>query len=297
MTTTSQPTRSVPVERPGVDLLAGWWLQVVLHALAAVLTSTVLLGPLVVDLLDYRVSHLLRSQLIGADAVSGLVAVPLLLYGGWLCRHGRPAGPLLLLAPASYTAYLTVEAVLSADPTRPGNQERYFPLLLVQLLLALAVAVLAWRAADPSRLAALPTRRRHLLGSSLLVLAAALVLGRYLPTLADVMSAHPTDADYLAGPTVFWTVALEDLGFCIPALIVAGIATLRSRGPAVPVLAYAGAGWLLLIGLAVLAMATSSLLAGDSGVGFADLAVLGTLATCSAVPATLLAGMFRHRRT
>jgi hypothetical protein len=40
-----------------------------------------------------------------------------------------------------------------------------------------------------------------------------MVIGRYLSGLGDAMSSHPTGADYLSGPTLFWTIALEDLGF------------------------------------------------------------------------------------
>jgi hypothetical protein len=100
------------------------------------------------------------------------------------------------------------------------------------------------------------TRRGRAAGALLVALGGFLVLGRYLPGLADAIRAKPADAGYLAGPGIFWTIALEDLGIVIPAMIAVGIGMWRGSRWAARA-SFALAGWAALVPVAVASMSAA----------------------------------------
>jgi hypothetical protein len=256
-----------------------------LFALGAELLLTSLLGPLALGVIDYRVSELMGSQLTGVDAVSlGLVA-PLSVLIGLLAMGGHPAAPALALAPAGYSLYFVAETVLGPDYLRiPGNNERYFPLFLTTFLLAGAVAVGSWNLIDPAQLSSIPRSRSRVVGGLLISLGGMLILGRYLPGLADAMRTAPSNSDYLAGPTIFWTVALEDLGIVIPAMIMVGLG-MWSANPRVSRAGYAVIGWAALVPPTVAAMAVAMYLDDQPSASKAAIGLLSGMAAAFLVPA------------
>lgn len=88
------------------------WLTAGLVALASALAANSLVGPLVADLVSYPFSQTLVYQTIGLEAVTLAVVVPWSLAAAALVRRGHRAGPLLAIAPSSYTVYMFAQYVL-----------------------------------------------------------------------------------------------------------------------------------------------------------------------------------------
>lgn len=263
------------------------WLGGGLLALGAGLAATSVLGPLVTGVIKYRVTDLMVSQLKGADAVSLFVVAPGCIALGIAALRGHRMAAPLALGPAAYTVYMAAEVIIGPDYAGiPGNVERFFPLLIGLFAGAGAVAVAAWTMTEPSALPALSVRRARVTGGVLVVAAVLLMVGRYVPALSDVMSDHPASAAYLASPTIFWTIALEDLGIVIPTMFVAGIGTWRRDRWAARA-RVAVVGWSALVPPAVVTMAIFMYADGQPTASLPDIAVLSALALVMLVPAVL----------
>jgi hypothetical protein len=187
-----------------------------------------MLGPLVFDVLRYRTSDTTVNQVMGGDLAGLVVVAPTALVAGAMLWRGHHAGPVVALAPALWAVYMYAQLIVGQEYLQlPGNNERFFPLLLALFVTGEAVAVLAWRAVDAGRLPALPQRLERTAGVVLLVLAAFLVVGLHLPSLVDAMAVEPTSIEYTSSPTAFWIVKLMDLGIIVPAAVVIGVGLLR----------------------------------------------------------------------
>ena len=262
-------------------------LSLSLVALGVALAVIAILGPLVLDVIRYRVSGRMLSQLRGADTVSLFVVAPLSLIIGLLAHRGHRAAPALALGPAAYTLYMVAEAIVGPDYVRTaGNDERFFPLLLATFVLAGAVALRAWSLIDPPGQARSCRGRERAVGGLLVGLGVFLVLGRYVPALADAMRARPSSADYLAGPTIFWTIALEDLGIVIPGLLVVGLGMWRGSQWAARA-SFVVVGWAALVPLAVAAMGVTMYLDRQPSASAASLGLLGGMAVVFMLPAAI----------
>jgi hypothetical protein len=263
------------------------WLSSGLFLLGSLLAATSSLGPLGFDAIHYRVSSLMRSQLEGVDATSLLVAAPLCVVLGVLAARRHRAVPALALAPALYTLYMVTETITGPDYAGThGNNERYFPLFICMFVLAAAVTVGAWQLIDPGQRSVNASPRIRVAGGLLVLLGVLLVIGRYLPTLGRVAQGEPASADYLAGPSVFWTVALEDLGIVIPAMITAGLGMWRSA-PWVGRLRYAVVGWAALVPLSVAVMAIAMYLDDQPTASLSSIALLSGMAAVFLIPAAI----------
>src|SRR4051794_26489971 len=106
-------------------------LGICLLALAGALVAVSVLGPLAVGVIHWRIAATIRSQLYGLDAVSLIVVAPVAALAGLMLLRGRTLGALLGLASAAYAVYMVPQYVLGPDYAHlPGNNERWFPLLL-----------------------------------------------------------------------------------------------------------------------------------------------------------------------
>jgi hypothetical protein len=274
----SPPTRAPQVagDGHGARTAGRSWLGAALLAVAGCVASLSLLGPLVTGVIDYRITDLVLSQLIGLDAVSLALVAPLAALAGVLTLRGHALGPVLALGPAAYVAYMVPQYVLGPDYLNlAGNNERFFGLLLALFVLGVCGAITAWAAIDLSRLPVSNARER-LVGRVLLPIAAVMVFGRYALALADWMSATPTAKDYLAGPTFGWTIALLDLGLALPASVAVCIGVRRDARWAQKGL-YAIVAWYALVGTAVAAMAISMYVRDDSTMFAAQMAIMSVL--------------------
>jgi len=226
-----------------------------LLTLGAAMASVAVLGPLVFDVLRYRISATSLNQIIGGDAAALAVVVPITVAVGVLAIRGHRAAPVLALAPSIFVVYTYTQLIIGNEYLRlPGNVERFFPLLLAVFILAGAVALRAWNSVPAEQLPPTSAGVDRTAGTLLLVIAVFVVVGLHLPNYLDAMRDHPGTVQYLSSPTAFWLVKFMDLGIVVPAAIAVGIATLRHRQWArKPVYALLGA--YTLIGASVAAMA------------------------------------------
>lgn len=75
-------------------------LAVVLFALGLGVATASLLGPLVMDMIQFHVVDDVLNQVIGGDLVGLVLVAPVALAAGVLVWRGHRAGPILALAPA-----------------------------------------------------------------------------------------------------------------------------------------------------------------------------------------------------
>ncbi|HZP73699.1 MAG TPA: hypothetical protein VFA97_10010 [Gaiellaceae bacterium] len=248
-----------------------------LLALALGLALVSVLGPLVLDVIHYRVSETVRDQTVGLDLASLALVAPLTLGVAVLTLRRHPAAPALTLGPAAYAAYMLAQYVLGPEYVRiPGNNERFFLLFLALFVLAGFVGVCAWSMLDVSALPAIDERRARRIGRYLLPLLALAVFGRYLPALVDASGNNPS-AGYRAGPTFFWTIALLDLGVFLPTLLATAVG-LRHGRPWARKTLWLVSGWLALVGPAVCAMAAAMEIKHDPGSSPGGVVLTGALA-------------------
>jgi hypothetical protein len=99
---TPPPTRAPRVagDGHGARTAGRSWLGAALLAVAGCVAALSLLGPLVIGIIDYRITDLVLSQLIGLDAVSLALVAPLAALAGVLTLRGHALGPVLALVPA-----------------------------------------------------------------------------------------------------------------------------------------------------------------------------------------------------
>lgn len=263
-------------------------------ALGAGVALIAVLGPLLLGVIDYPVSQLMLNQLKGAQAAELVVIAPLGVLAGVMTLRGHRAGPALCLGPAIYAMYMLAEMVVGPEYLRrAGNSQRFFPLLLGVFVLAGIVAVSAWRAIE-DRAAPLSRGRQRLLGRFLLPVGAFLVFSRYIPILMDVMGGRPTLPDYVEGPTIFWTIALEDLGIGLPAIVAACVLLAGAR-PGAMRLAYAVTGYLALVGASVAGMSIVMFVRDDPASSVTNLIMMTSFAAMFAGLAALVhAPLFRY---
>jgi hypothetical protein len=247
---------------------------------ALVVTSSVL-GPLVLDVLHYRTSASGLDQIRGSDLAALAVMAPLCVWVGKLARDGHPAAPLLALAPAGFSVYIWSQLLLGSEWGRlPGNVEWFAPLLLGVVGVGVAVAVRATRALRAQPGLRWSRRMERATGVLMLVVAGFVVVGIHLRDLVDALQDHPVGVALLSTPNAFWVVKAMDLGIIAPASLLMGIGLLRrrswARAPAAAVL-----GGYALLGWSVAAMGWSMVLGGavDASLGLC----IGSTAVAAAV--------------
>jgi hypothetical protein len=266
-----------PIEHPPGDrLLAG-----LLVAQGALVVTSSVLGPLVLDVLHYRTSASGLDQIRGSDLAALAVMAPLCVWIGTLARDGHPAAPLLALAPAGFSVYIWTQLLFGSEFGRlPGNVEWFAPLLLAVVGVGMAVAVRATRALRAQPRLRWSRRMERATGVLMLVVAGFVVVGIHLSDLIDALRDHPVGVGLLTTPNAFWVVKAMDLGLIAPASLLMGIGLLRrrswARAPASAVL-----GGYALLGWSVAAMGWSMVRGGavDASLGIS----IGSTAVAAAV--------------
>jgi len=238
------------------------WLGGGLILLGAVVAASALLGPLVVGAIRYRTSDTTLNQIIGGDAAALVVVAPFCVLVGVLALRGHSAAPMLAVPPAVFATYTFTQLVVGQEYLRrPGNNERFFPLLLAGFVLGGAITVVAWRAIDETRLPA-PSRWVRRAAITTLFAVAVFLAGQHLPSLIDAWHDVPTRTEYLSSPTPFWLVKLMDLGIVVPAALATAIGSIRGAGWARRPM-YAIVGAYALLGASVAGMGITMLVNGD----------------------------------
>ena len=248
-------TKHGPADPAGRSSLREVWLPVSLFLLSLGLVVNVALGPLGAETIRYHFSTSMRNQLIGLDAVTLLVVVPMALVVGVMAWRRHPSASVLAIAPGLFVAYMLPQYIVGPDYLNlPGNNQRFFLLHLSLFVLGVAVAVIGWTTIDDDRLPDVSDGAAYLASRVLFVGALFLVVALHLPGIIDALSATPTNAAFRDSPTAFYVVKLMDLGLIVPASIVVGVG-LSHRRPWATKMMYPLIGWLALDAIAVSAMA------------------------------------------
>jgi hypothetical protein len=274
MTTTERPPvseRSVP-PRSGVRPATRRGLAVALVVLAAGLLLNTLLGPLVLDVLDYPVSTTVENQLIGLELVTVCLVAPLCLVAARLALRGhRAAGP-VAVGPAAYTAYMFVQYVVGPRYTTYGAG---VILHLGLFTLGLGTAIAAWVLATRSDLPALGAHRRA--HAVVLGLLAAFVLSRYVGLLVGALGHHGIPAEFAGEASFYWSIVLLDLGVVVPATVAAAVAVWRDQRVAAAA-RYGVVGWFALVPPSVASMGVAMVARDDPYAAPAQVVVLTVVA-------------------
>ena len=139
-----------------------------------------LLGPLMLDVIQYRNSPAAIRQLQGGEVISLLAAAPLAIVSGLVWHRRRTLAAALAIGPGLYAVYMYVQYVLAGQYDRyAGNVERFFPLFLTLIILGWITALRGWSVLGGDRGGAVPMparRIRRTLGG--LLLAIGLLYGR-----------------------------------------------------------------------------------------------------------------------
>ncbi len=225
--------------------------------LALGVAAAAVLGPLGLGLIQWRVSANALNQTLGADAAMLVLVAPVALAAAWLWRRGHRLAAPLALGAGPATLYYAAAAVLGADYTRyPGNNERFFLLYLVLVMLSWLITARAWAALDlqPPRP---PSWLMRSLGTVLIAGASAIGLA-WITQLVElaVTGALSSPADALAyaeAPSAFWLIRLVDLGVIVPICLATGAGLWRDSATALRA-AYGVASFMTLQATSVLAM-------------------------------------------
>lgn len=263
MTTTTRPS-TTDTTLPAATLPRGRrWLGAGLIVLGLGAALVALLGPLVLEVIEYHASEGAVNQVAGGDVAGLFLVAPVSIFAGALTWRGRIVGPVLGMGPAVYALYMYSQLALGGDVSRyPGNSELFFPLYLGLFLLGGAIAVSSWQAVETRMLAAASRWVDRAVAVFFLVVAFFLVFGLHLPGLMDAWRLEPTSAEYLADPVVFWLVKFMDLGLVVPGLVAVGVGILRGTTWAAKV-KYAAVGWVALLASSVAGMAIVMQATGD----------------------------------
>jgi hypothetical protein len=254
-----------------------------LALLALALIANVLLGPIGLGAIEWRVSANLLNQTYGADAATLVLTAPTALAAAWLWwRRQRLAGPLALGAGLA-ALYYGVAELLGPDYIRyAGNNERYALLFLAVIILSWLVVARAWAALDP-----VPPRPPAWLARSLaivLVLGAALIGIAWLAQLLGIALTGAVTQEYLEAPSAFWTIRIVDLGFVVPICLGVGVGFWRGNATARKA-AYGVVAFMVLQATSVLAMGSVMLWRDDPTASpslvYALVPITLALATCA----------------
>jgi hypothetical protein len=236
-----------------------------LVSLAFVLATIVLLGPLGAGVIQWRVSAIGINQTYGADGVSLALVAPSALLAAWMWWRGRRLGAPIALGVGRATLYYAIASVLGADYARyGGNNERFFPMLLIAIVLSWTIAVRAWAALE-GQPAAPPRWLTRSLGIVLLLGSVTIGLAWIRQIVDLTVYGALTGADALAyadAPGAFWLVRIVDLGFIIPMCLATGVGLWRDSAIAIKA-AYGVLAFMTLQASSVLAMGTIMIWRGD----------------------------------
>lgn len=284
MTTTERPTGSRPSAPPRLahPSRREEGLAIALVALAAGLLLNTLLGPLVLDVLDYPVSATIENQLIGLELVTVVLVAPSCLVAAGLALRGhRAAGP-LAIGPAAYTAYMFVQYVVGPRYTTYGAGVL---LHLGLFVLGLATAIAAWGLTTHSDL---PTpvahRRAH---AVVLGVLAAFVLSRYAGLVLGTVDHQRIPAEFTTEPAFYWSIVLLDLGVVVPATVAAAVAVWRGTRLAVAA-RFGVVGWFALVPPSVASMGAVMVARDDPYAAPGQVVVLTAVAVLFALYAVVV---------
>ena len=253
-------------------------------ALAALLLTNAMLGPIGVGLVDYPLATSLFNQLVGLELVTVTLVVPTLVAAAVLAHRGHPAASLLGIGPCGYAAYMFVQYVVGPD------RVTYSAAVLIHLVVfsaATALCAWSWSLARGTVWPRPDAHQRRRWGLLLLGLG-AFVLLRYLPLFVGSVTEEAIPREFVEEPAFFWSIVLLDLGLVVPATVAAAMADLRGSSLAVPA-THAVVGWFALVPPSVAAMAAVMVVRDDP---YASVPTLVLLVVTSIITTAVAVRMF-----
>jgi len=265
------------------------WMAVALFALSGALAANAILGPLLLDVVDYPFSETVRNQAIGLEAVTLLLVVPWAVFAGGLALRGHALAPVLAIPPGGYAAYMMVQYIVGPNYVEHAG---VIPLHLAIFILGVVISVAGWALQPNAAFRGSLNPRYALLPAGL----GLFVLARYIPLFAGAFSSEPLAEEYVADPAMYWTIVLLDVGLVIPACVAVALAVLYRSGPAAKAL-YALLGWFVLVPISVAAMAIVMLANDDPNESVPTVALLSVAATLFTAFALWMHGKLAHVAT
>ena len=243
---------------------------VALFGLAAALAANALLGPLLLDVVEYPFSESVRNQAIGLEAVTLLLVVPWAMIAGALVAKGHRHGPVLAIPPGGYAAYMMVQYVVG-----PNYVEHAFvvPLHLAIFVLGMTCATAGWALQDAGALRPARSRWYGWLALGL----GTFVFARYFPLFFGGVAQEPLPEEFAQDPAMYWTVVLLDVGIVVPACVAVAVAV-WNRSPMAAKAVAGLLGWFVLVPISVAAMAVVMLVNDDPHKSLPTAVLLGIAA-------------------
>lgn len=251
--------------------------------LAGLMAAQAALGLLLPQ--HYRDVEWVRTTWFGNDAVSLVVALPLLLAGVYLERRGTALGRLLWLGMLGYGAYNYAFYLFGAA------LNVFFPLYVLAFVCSLTALVTGMAATDAHEVAARfrPALPARVVGGYLTFLAAGLTIAWLGMWAAHVFAGRPTPVE----PEAFKLIAALDLTMMVPALATGGILLWRRHPWGYVVAALAAIQGSLY--LAVLAANAVLFVRRGLSEGVGEVPVWGSLAVLTTLATGILLGNTRGR--
>ncbi len=184
---------------------------------ALVVTTLVVLGPLVLGGIRYRTSQSGIWQAMGVDAVNLIIMVPALLIGGTLLLMRRDGAKYFLILTPVTLFSLALEAGAGQEWSQyAGNAEQFVWLYIVEVIVALVVLVGALPMFSEKDSPAFG-RRGLRIYVAFVTLLLVLFTVMWLQELIQVSTTGNTaSGSYQNSPVAFWMVRFMDLGISIP---------------------------------------------------------------------------------
>jgi hypothetical protein len=248
---------------PHAELISHRVLASATALLGVGLAANSLLGPLVTETIRYRFSTSLINQGIGLDAVALFAVFPVAIVAAVLIWRANHAGLVMAFVPATFAAYMLPQYVIGPDYLGiRGNNERFFPLHVLLFVVSLGVLLAAWQAIEDEWLLPHSRQSDRMRAMALFGVAGFVLVGRWLPTLIDLVNGAPKTAEFLENPTSYLLIGLLDLGLVVPAAMTAAVALIRGVRWARKA-AYAVIAWFALVPASIAAMAITMEVNGD----------------------------------
>ena len=250
---------------------------------SGILITLGILGPLFLDIIEYKTSPSGIYQTMGQDIINLAVLSPILLVAGYLhLRKDRRSKYLLILTPL-YLIYMALSYGIGmewSNSAYTGNTEQYFYFyltLVISGLILLLGSLSLFNESDS------PEFKKSQLRIYIPILATALVVFFFM-WLGDVneviRNGDTPSGAYSAAPTVFWLIRFFDLGFSIPLGFISIYLLITRPMKAYPLLQLFFGFFITMI-LAVNSMGYVMYLSNDPELQIEGLVIFGILALLS----------------
>ncbi len=252
-------------------------------SLLAIVTGILLaylaiLGPLYMNIIQYKTHITVNNQLIGQDIINLVVMCPILIIGGICLLLRKQIAKYLLAASPLFLFYYALSYSIGwewSSAVYTGNSEK-FAFHFIYIIIAGLILLLYSLSLFPGKVSSHFKKAGLIVYSVLFPLFLMIFASMWIKGIIEVMQTG-TSNGYAEAPTAFWLVRAVDLGFCIPLGFISVYLLWTRRETSFPIqnLLY---GFFLTQILAVNAMGWVMFFKHDPTFQFPQLIVFGILA-------------------